>query len=135
MVVDASVMIAWLINEPHLSLDDSIFQLLAERTINVPPHWPAEIANALVVNIRRGRIQQVHLDAFDQRLGSLDLVIHGSPTFDQIKKLVQFAGEQGLTAYDAAYVRLALHCNVTLVTLDSDMRAAAQRLNIPLLPT
>ena len=135
MVLDASVMIAWLINEPHLALGDDIYQLLAERTIHVPAHWPAEIANAMAVNIRKGRIRLADFAAIDQRLCKLDVIVEPAPTLERIKLLVQFATEYRLTAYDAAYVLLAHNSGVTLATIDGEMRKAAQQLSIPLLPT
>jgi predicted nucleic acid-binding protein len=48
--------------------------------------------------------------------------------------MAHFAVTHDLTTYDAAYVQLALHYRATLATLDRAMRAAAVRLNIPLLP-
>lgn len=134
MVVDASVMIAWLLNEQHLSLGDEIYLLMAERTISVPAHWPTEVGNALAINLRRGRLQPADLSAIDQRLGTLDVVVEPPPAVDLIKTMVTFAAQYGLSVYDAAYVMLARNTGLVLTTVDTDMRAAAQRLNIALLP-
>jgi predicted nucleic acid-binding protein len=134
MVVDASVMIAWMINEPDFTLSDDIYHLLASNTINVPAHWPVEIANALNVNMRRGRIPTDELEALDQRLRLLNITIGSSPTVEDIMGMTKFASEHRLTVYDAAYVMLAQDLELALVTLDAEMREVAQRLRIPLLP-
>ena len=134
MVVDASVLIAWLLNEPHLSLDDAIYSQMAERTINVPAHWPAEVGNALAVNMRRGRIRMDQFHAIEQRIACLDVVVAPALSVDRIGSLVRFAANHGLTAYDAAYVLLARDTANTLTTVDDEMRAVAHRLNVPLLP-
>ena len=134
MVVDASVMIAWLLNEPHLSLDDDIYGLLAEQTVNVPAHWPVEVCNALAVNVRRGRIRRDEIGDILEQLAHLDVVIAPPASLDGIGELTRFAITQELTVYDAAYVLLARDVGDTLATVDNDMRAVAQRFNIPLLP-
>ena len=53
---------------------------------------------------------------------------------DEIGPLSQFSVAHNLTAYDAAYVQLALQLQATLATRDKAMRAAAARLGIALLP-
>jgi predicted nucleic acid-binding protein len=134
IVIDASVMIAWLINEPHLALSEDIYQLLAEEPIRVPAHWPVEVGNALSVNMRRGRITPDRLSAITGRLAHLDIVVEPAGTPDTIVPLIRFAADNGLTCYDAAYVLLARNAEGALATVDTDMRRAAQRLAIPLLP-
>ena len=42
--------------------------------------------------------------------------------------------EQNLTAYDAAYVILAMELEASIATLDKAMRQAAGRLNLNVLP-
>jgi len=67
-------------------------------------------------------------------LDKLHVRIEPPPHPDEIGPLTQFSVEHDLTAYDAAYVQLALRHQAVLVTLDKDMRRAAQKLTIPLLP-
>ena len=134
MVLDASVMIAWLLNEQHLRLGDDIYEMLAEQSISVPAHWPTEVGNALAVNLRRGRLKWSQLDAIDERLCTLDIVVAQPPATEHIRTMVQFAATHGLTVHDAAYLILAREAARVLVTVDADMRQAAQGLNIPLLP-
>jgi predicted nucleic acid-binding protein len=135
IVVDASVMVAWLINEPHASLSDDVFGLLATETILIPGHWPAEIGNALVVNIRRGRIAPEQLVAIVERLRKLDIELASTAPVDAVSGPLELGTREGLTAYDAAYVLLAQQARATLITVDNEMRQSAQRLRIPILPT
>jgi predicted nucleic acid-binding protein len=134
IVVDASVMVAWLLNEPHLSLGDEVYGLLATERIFVPAHWPAEIGNAMVMSIRRGRMSVADQSSMMRRLSTLDLVVqpHAEPA--AIDRLVQLAVQEGLTAYDAAYVALARDTGSALATIDREMRASAKRLGVVLLP-
>ena len=56
IVVDASLMVAWLLEEPNLTPTLGLDQVFEREALVVPPHWWAEIGNAFVVNMRRGRI-------------------------------------------------------------------------------
>jgi predicted nucleic acid-binding protein len=88
----------------------------------------------LALNVRRGRIQLSDVDAIDQRICSLHVVVEPAPTVESIRLLIRFATEHRLTAYDSAYVLLAQHTGAALATVDNDMRASARRLDIRLLP-
>jgi predicted nucleic acid-binding protein len=67
-------------------------------------------------------------------LSDLQLTVSAPVQIDEIEALTSFAVTQGLTAYDAAYVRIAMENAARLATVDQAMRAAAQRLDIQLLP-
>ena len=134
IVLDASLMIARILREPHAGLDPDLFSLLDTNQIVVPAHWPTEIANALRTNVRRGRIAQADVKAIVGFLSDLQLTVSAPVQIHEIEGLTSFAVTQGLTAYDAAYVRIAMENAARLATVDQAMRAAAQRLNIQLLP-
>ena len=52
---------------------------------------------------------------------------------DRLTSLIEFAADQGLTLYDAAYVDLSVTKSSALATLDKAMQRAAARLNIDVL--
>ena len=134
IVADTSLMISWLLNETDVVVAEDVYNLLAEETLLVPAHWPVEIGNALGVNVRRGRIPPELLNAIQERLNKLVVVVERSVSPADIVSLVSFAGDQNLTAYDACYVQLAAETHAPLATLDRQMRTAARKLNINLLP-
>ena len=134
IVADTSLMISWLLNETDVVVAEDVYNLLAEETLLVPAHWPVEIGNALAVNVRRGRIPPELLNAIQERLNKLVVVVEDSVSPADIASLVGFAGDHNLTAYDACYVQLAAETHAPLATLDRQMRSAARRLNINLLP-
>jgi predicted nucleic acid-binding protein len=100
----------------------------------VPAHWSVEVANALGRNVRRGRIPLDLLQVIQERLSKLVIVPDASVTPSDITSLVSSAADQRLTTYDACYVQLAVQSRAPLATLDRDMRAAALKLGITLLP-
>jgi predicted nucleic acid-binding protein len=60
--------------------------------------------------------------------------IDEAPSIDRLPELVELAEREKLTVYDAIYLQLALSSNAPLATIDADVRAAAKRLDIPLIP-
>lgn len=134
IVLDASVMLAWLFREPALASRPQIQTLLAQETLIVPAHWPAEIGNALVVNARRGRIAKSDLANMIESLQAFAVSPQAPPESEYFEPLLRFAQMHQLTFYDALYVQLALETESTLATLDDDMRKAARQLGLNLLP-
>lgn len=134
IVVDASLMVAWLLQEDELRIVPDVYDTLPERDIVVPSHWPVELASALLVNVRRRRILLEKLDSILDGLSIFRISIDAAIPVEQIGILAHFAATQKLTVYDASYVQLALEQRAPLATLDRDMRAAAQKLEIKLIP-
>jgi predicted nucleic acid-binding protein len=134
IVIDASLVIALVLREANVGEPAAVYEALQTDLLMVPAHWPVELANALLVNQRRGRIPAATIDAIIDNLFAFRPIIDTSPSLDQITSVIQFATKEKLTVYDAVYVQLALTRNAYLATIDTDMRACARRLDIPLLP-
>ena len=134
IVVDASLFVAWLLNEPGHGPDDAVWDILSAETAFVPDHWPNEIANALRGAVRTNRIRVEEIDAIVERVNVFDIVF-GAPTpIDEIGSLAKQALRHGLSPYDMTYIRLAHDHQLSLATVDREMRRAAATLNIRLLP-
>ena len=59
LVADASATLTWCFEDEAMSwTDDVLAKLRAGDEAIVPAHWPAEVANALLVAVRRGRISR-----------------------------------------------------------------------------
>ncbi len=134
IVLDASLMLAWLLSEPGLASRPQLHTILMRETLLVPAHWPAEVGNALVVNVRRGRIAQSDVADILQNLATFAVSPQTPPETEHFNPLLQFAQAHRLTFYDAIYVQLALETESKLATLDEEMRKAAFQLGIKLLP-
>ena len=133
IVLDASIIVEWLA-EPEPSISRNIFEAMLGVPVLVPSHWPLEVSNALRPDLRNNKLSVAGLHGLIDRLDVFDIRVQAPLDVDEIGPMVQFAVTHDLTTYDAAYVQLALHHRATLATLDRAMRAAATRLNIPLLP-
>lgn len=134
IVVDASLFAAWLLNESEHGPEDAVWDLLTAETLLVPSHWPNEIANALRRAVRTKRIRADEIGPLMERAAAFDISPMPPTLIGDIADLAAEALNNGLSAYDMLYVRLARQRQIPLATVDRAMRTAAQRLKISLLP-
>ena len=72
-VVDASVTLTWCFEDQVNAFSESVLDRFVDSAALVPNIWPLEIANALVVGERRGRLSEVHTARFVRLLGELPI--------------------------------------------------------------
>jgi predicted nucleic acid-binding protein len=135
IVIDASATVALLLDEDAKFPKIGLLSELAEDLFAAPSHWAVEVGNALVSNVRRRRLARDEIPWFMQRIERLAVDVLPPPSFAETAIIADQALELGLTFYDAGYIRVALTRDASLLTLDDQMRHAAERLNIPLLPS
>jgi predicted nucleic acid-binding protein len=73
-------------------------------------------------------------DQFVCVLGELPITVIASQWPQAAESLILRARPTGLTAYDAAYLSLALHHQCKIATQDQKLRQAAADLGIALMP-
>lgn len=129
-VLDASVTAAWCFPDENSDTANAAFDWLANDEAVVPALWWFEIRNILVVNERRGRIDQSETATFLADLARLPLGIDRKPDGDVV---LAMARKHGLTAYDAAYLELARRVGGPLATLDKVLAIAARADGVPLI--
>jgi len=134
IVLDASLLIAWLLEEDTAMSAPELGEILQQETLVVPAHWSAEIGNALLMNLRRGRLPSNRLEMMLDDCAAFEISIEPPPPVEKISALTRLAAAHNLTFYDAAYIQLALERAIPLGTLDQDMRSAAARLGIQVFP-
>lgn len=125
-VIDASMAAAWLLPEQH---SDAVEGLIAQVTgeLPVPSLFWHETRNVLLMAERRGRIAEGEAGVAMMRLRRLPLTDAGP---GQDKKVLALAAEEHLTAYDVAYLELALDSQLPLATLDRKLANAARNRNV-----
>lgn len=133
-VVDASAALAWCFEDEATSWTDGILDRLRQGDrIVVPAHWPAEILNGLLVASRRKRIKTGQPALFWEELARLPIETEPALNAIQAKVVLALGEKHGLTVYDAAYLELAQRRQLSLATLDTDLRQAAQVEGVTLL--
>jgi predicted nucleic acid-binding protein len=132
-VLDTSVSMAWCFDDETTPYTSSVLDHLRTTEAFAPFLWPLEVANVLLVGLRRGRIDEGRSLQFRGILATLPIRID-QPSLDQaLGPILSVARGQGLSAYDAAYLELALRLGLPLATQDARMRASAVRLGVQIL--
>ena len=122
MVLDASVAVAWLLEDEDVPDAFAPFGAVAEPGAVVPQLWHLEIRNALLAAERRGRIAPNQVAARLADLNTLPIHVDQEPDLDAAMGL---ARDHRLTFYDAMYLELAIRRDAQLATLDDALARAA----------
>jgi len=132
-VLDCSVTLAWVLpDEGNAYADGLLDRLVAEGAV-VPPVWPLEVGNVLLVALRRRRIRQNELEPIIERLERLPIEIDIGATDHALAAVLVLAGQHGLTTYDASYLDLAQRRKLPLATLDKKLRGACRAAKVDVL--
>ena len=122
LVVDASVVIAWLFDDEKEPRADKVLEQLAEEGALVPHLWHLETRNTLLVAERRGRLSAAGVNERLDALKALPIRTDDEPDFQAAFDL---ARAHRLTFYDALYLELAKRESAELATLDEALAKAA----------
>jgi len=127
LVLDASVALCWLFDDQATAHTESVLdRLVSGDTVAAPAIWPFEIANVVTVAERRRIVNPAQAAAFFQTLGQLSIAVD-RPEIEHIFNAVsETARRYRLSAYDAAYLELALREALPLATVDAALRNAAR---------
>jgi len=131
-VLDASIAAAWCFEDEASEYADGILDLLGCTTASVPALWPLEIGNVLVVAERRGRISRASATRAVELLRTLPIEVEMLNPATVFSEVLTLARETNLSAYDAAYLHLAMSKGMALATSDTELRRAAAQVGVPL---
>jgi len=132
IVLDASLTLAWALPDEASVYSDWTLQQIASGKAWVPAIWPHEIANGLLMAQRRGRVTAAQRVTFVEELLKLPIEVEQQSARGVLDTHVTFAEKYALTAYDAAYLDLALRKGLPLATQDKALKAAAKKAGVKL---
>lgn len=121
---------SWCFEDETTEYAESVLGSLRDVSAAVPALWPLEVANVLLVGERRGRISHSKAASFVRVLRELPISVDAEPV--TAEPVLHLGREYGLTAYDAAYLELAVRTGLPLATLDVRLSEAARRAGVPL---
>lgn len=133
MVLDASVILAWALDDETSPYADAVQDAIAAGEVAVAPcHWQIEVANGLLMAERRERIDATSADAFLEALEKVPIRTE-DPSLPTVRsKVVGAARHHRLTVYDSAYLELADRRRTALATADRLLAASARRAGVPI---
>ena len=127
-VLDASIAVGWVVAR-QASAHSRRLRLRARREpYHAPSLWRLETANALRSLERRRAISPDTADTAVDILERMQPVIH--ETAMPLADLLRLARKHDLSAYDAAYLALALELRMPLACADGPLRAALGRAGV-----
>jgi len=133
LVLDASAALAWGFKNEATAAADRVLERLAVETAAVPAIWHLEVANVLALSERRRRITPAASAEFIALLETLVIVVDGETPARAFNRVLDLARAERLTAYDAAYLELAMRLGIPLASKDADLCDAAERLGVSVL--
>lgn len=134
IVIDASAAACWIFKNEANAATDKLLSRVQEDGGLVPPLWHWEIANLLVIGVRRARLTEADATAQLGDLALLPIATDVEAPTRAWRETFALANAHALTAYDAAYLELARRTGLPLATKDGDLRNAAQAVGVAVLP-
>lgn len=132
LVIDSSISLAWCFPDENDDYSQTVLDVLAFEQALVPDLWRLEVVNALLVGERRKRSTQANTATWMGFLSSLPIAVDEETNAHAFGDTLSLARAHNLSAYDAAYLELAMRRRLPLATLDDKLRAAAQAAGVPL---
>jgi predicted nucleic acid-binding protein len=131
IVLDSYVALAWALPDEASSRADRLLAGARRGSVFwVPALWWYEVADALTVAQRRGRLAEADRVRIIELYGMLPIQTDSAPDVNTVWRLNALAEEHALSAYDAAYLELAQRRGLRMATLDQRLIRAARRTGV-----
>ena len=132
-VLDNSVVMSWCFEDEKTAYCRKILECMTEARSIVPSLWPFELANVLLMAEKKKRLSPAKVHQFLRYLEKLPIDIDQTSVSELVEGCLDIARHHDLTAYDAAYLFLAVREQIPLATFDTALIKAARKLNIEIL--
>jgi predicted nucleic acid-binding protein len=133
-VLDASFCASCILpDEKTVQLEKIFLEVIADAEVYVPQIWWCEMANIFRNNVKRGRLDWDSVFELNQCLLNYAFLTDSSMGGAYTEKLLELAKIYDLTAYDAAYLELALRRRATVGTLDDKLKTACSKAGLTVL--
>jgi predicted nucleic acid-binding protein len=133
-VLDGSIALSWCFEDEASPETDALLDRVRDEAALVPVLWFWEVANALRSAVRRGRLAAGDVSVCLRLLSALPIVVDPDGAARAWRETLMLSQSHALTVYDAAYLELALRHGADLATVDRDLRTAAERLGVKVVP-
>jgi len=132
-VLDASIVLTWCFPDEDSGLARYVAELFQlGNTAMVPSFWPHEVLNALLAGEKRKRISAALVQTFLNDLAALPIELEQVTSSNVFTRVQALSRTHALTAYDAAYLDLAIEQRLPLATLDDSLVKACEKGNVKL---
>jgi predicted nucleic acid-binding protein len=132
-VADAAVAIAWVHPAQATKQTAAMLDAIADgATLEVPALWALEVADALIVLVRRRKLAEDERQVGLGWLRGLRIRVDHETSALAFSRLSELAVTHKLSVYDAAYLELAVRRRLVLGCRDGPLRSAARKAGVSL---
>ncbi|HLY61536.1 MAG TPA: type II toxin-antitoxin system VapC family toxin [Terriglobia bacterium] len=129
--MDASVTLCWCFEDQVTAYSEALLdRMAAGDEASVPFVWPLELASALVRAERKKTLKVAQVTGFVDELSAWPIEVDTAGVDRTFQETLNLARLQNLSAYDAAYLELAIRKGLPLATLDEELRKAARAVGV-----
>jgi predicted nucleic acid-binding protein len=125
-ILDCSVTMAWYFKDEANAYANSVRRALSRASAVVPALWPLEVANILVLGERRQRSSEAEASKWLRYLQMLPIHVDEETAPRAWSDILHLARSYDLSAYDAAYLELAIRLGLPLASLDDRLKETAR---------
>jgi len=127
IVIDGSAVLGLLLPDERQTASAMKLRIAlgAKAVAHVPAHWWVELANGILMAERRKRITLAVATEILSLVQALDVSTDDETAVRTTSDVVALARQKKLTAYDAAYLELAIRHGATLASNDKELLKAA----------
>jgi predicted nucleic acid-binding protein len=126
-VLDASIVLTWCFPDEEARKAEEISERIATGDKPaVTSFWRHEVLNALLMGEKRKRLTGELTQTFIQDLERLRVEVDAPESVTVFQVTQGLCRKHGLTAYDAAYLELAMRNRIALATADGALERAAR---------
>jgi predicted nucleic acid-binding protein len=133
VVIDSSVALTWCFEDEASPQTDALFERVRDDGAVVPALWHLELANVLLHAEKRGRITTGDVSTRLELIAELPIATDHEMAGRAWREIMTLARAEGLTAYDAVYLELAIRRGLPLSTKDDALSSAARRIGVAIL--
>ncbi|MGA9797160.1 MAG: type II toxin-antitoxin system VapC family toxin [Rhizomicrobium sp.] len=130
LVIDSSIALSFVLPDEDDEIAKSAMEIVASRGALAPLHWPLEVANGLLVAQRRQRMDDASRRKSLHDFAALPIELDVETNAFAWNDIGDLAERYRLTAYDAAYLELAMRARLPLATLDNELISAARKARV-----
>ena len=133
VVIDSSMALTWCFEDEASAQTDALFERVRDDGAVVPALWHLELANVLLHAEKRGRIAPADVATLLKLISELPITTDHETAMRAWREVIALARAENLTAYDAAYLELAVRRGLPLSTRDVALIGAARRIGVTVL--
>ena len=135
IVIDGSAVLGLLLPDERKTESSKKLRIALEgkSVAYVPAHWWVELSNGILMAERRKRITLAVATEILSLVQALDVSTDDETAARTTSDVVALARQKNLTAYDAAYLELAIRHGAALASNDKELLKAAVECGVEVL--